>query len=246
MSNEQGPQIQEVDQHLELLASRLQNVPELAPAFDFINTNPEYARNTYENYVGLVIRMTKLTDAEQLLIARSQKTMRDTGGVVGSASRVDSHDILEALGGKKDDLETIARRSTDPKSPLYQATIDRLVTKMEGGHRLKLNGKTPSDFDPDSLKVIWGHTLITGQEALVHFVICHYLGLYFEEELAFEGYDFAHEKDFFVNSLTDIVILDRDTTSEAADRFKLWSRPKNQGGLGWITEDRLKSYSTEI
>lgn len=241
MNYEPKPHDVQIEKHFELLESRLATVPELSPAFEFLDTNPEYGRETYQSYIVLISRMSELREDEQATITQGSQRLQNSGGVGGSASAVTAVDILTALGDHKSELSEIGIRSTDTSSPHYNETIEMLVEKLTGGHQLKLIGKVPSDSDPESLKVIWGHTQITGPEALVHFVTCHYLGLFFQQEFTATGYDFAKQKDFLINAMTDIVILDRGTSNDADERFKIWNNAKDSGGLGWISPDRLKS-----
>lgn len=244
MNYEPKPHIVQIDQHIDLLSVRLEDVPELTPAFEYLDANPEYGRDTYWGYIGLIARMVELSDSEQAAIALGSQRLQESNGEGGSASSVTAVDILTTLGDQRSELSDIAIRSTDSRSPHYDRTISLLAEKLEGGHQLKLSGKDPSDSDQDSLKVIWGHTQITGPEALVHFMTCHYLGLFFQQELTAAGYDFAKQKDFLINAMTDIVILDKDSSKDSEDRFRIWNSAKDSGGLGWISPDRLASLSS--
>lgn len=234
-----------IDQHLELLEARLSEVPELQPAFVIVDGNREHARDVYSEYVQLTKQMSQLNDAEIERIKGSQEALRAKDGTVGSASKIGANDILLALGKRRNLLVELADQSTNPTSPYYNAAVDVLVGRLEGGHNLKLSGKSPSDFDPESLKVIWGHTVITGPEALLHFTVCHYLERFMAEGLFAQGVELARQKDFFINALVDVVILDKINSQNPSPIFDIWVTPKEQGGLGWITQDRLKSYSLE-
>ncbi len=233
---------QAIYDHYQLLEDRLSGVPELKPAFAIFDSAPRHVKEVYVSYMALVARMAALSTPDQERIAQSQRLLVEQGGQSGSASVVGANDIVNALGDRKNVLVEMAIRSLDPSSDYYQNAVANLVSKMEGGHKLKLSGKTPSDHDPDSLKVIWGHTLITGNEALLHFVTCHYLGLYFAETLGAEGLVFAQQKDFFVNALTDVVILEHLHSGDPDPVFDVWAAPKQDGGMGWITDSRRKSY----
>jgi hypothetical protein len=234
---------EQIVQHYGLLEARLSSVPELDSAFAVYETNPQHAADVYLGYVALIDYMTRLDDNAIGRIAAAQHALATSGGIVGSASKVGANDILAALGDQKAKLSEIGAQSSDPSSRFYEPAVDLLVTRLEGGHQLKLDKKTPSDFDPDSLKVIWGHTLITDPEALLHFVTCHYLERYFAESLTAQGVDLARQKDFFVNALVDVLIIDNLTTNQFRPAYDIWAKLKQQGGLEWITQDRLNSYS---
>jgi hypothetical protein len=230
----------EINNHIELLRQRLGEVPELQPAFALAEADPDRAVDVYLGYLSLVEHMSKLDDEELARITRSQGRLR---GELGSASKVGANDIVNALGEDRNILNVCAAQSLDPQSPHYASAVDTLVARMEGGHQLKLSGKSPSDHDPESMKVIWGHTIITGREALLHFMLMHYLERYMAEALVDRGLEPARQKDFFINAMTDVVILEGQADSDDPT-FRLWLASKDQGGLGWITEDRLKSYVT--
>jgi len=242
MSNELAPPQSLLHRHFELLEARLTGVPELRPAFAIFEETPGHASEVYMSYVDLIGSVEHLSESDLGRIAQSQQLLNRQDSESGSASKVGANDLLAAVGSRKSLLADLAAQSFDPSSPYYQPTVDSLVAKMEGGHKLKAEGKTPSDHDPESLKVIWGHTLITGDEALLHFTVCHYLGLYFSEALSAEGIELASQKDFFVNALTDVVILNHLKPDAVDPIFEVWVTPKESGGMGWITDARLKSY----
>ncbi len=240
---EHAPTSQSIKQHYHYLEERLALIPELEPAFAIFNTAPDHVVEIYLGYTALIKDMAALTEADQLLIVQSQRKLAQQAKGTGSASTIGANHIIEALGSRKRLLIELADASTDSQNPFYASTVDSLATKLEGGHRLKMNGKIPSDHDPASLKVIWGHTVITGNEALLHFVTGHYLGQYFAEALQAAHIPFANQKDFFVNALTDVVILNYLKSGYEDPLFNVWATPKQAGGMGWITENRLKSYA---
>jgi hypothetical protein len=246
MNKELAPNPQLIDEHLKLLVTRLNGVPELEPAFAIIEHDPQQARDVYADYVQLVERMSQLDDTDIAKVRGAQSALRAKDGITGSASKIGASDILAALGDRDSLLSELIDQSTDPTSLFYDAAINVLVTRLEGGHNLKLSGKSPSDFDSDSLKVIWGHTVIIGPEALLHFTICHYLERFMAEGLSANGIELARQKDFFINALVDVVILENVSVHGNSPIFEHWAKSKEQGGLGWITQDRLDSYSSGV
>lgn len=242
MSKELAPPESMIAQHVQMLAERLTVVPELEQVVGTFHRDPENAIDVYRTYTSLIAQMGNLDNVELSRIAASQQALQAKGGEVGSASSVGANDIVAALGEKTGLLTEIAEQSVDPQTPYYAKALDTLVTRMQGGHDMRAAGKTPSDHDPASRAVIFGHTYITETETLLHFTICHYLERYFAEALSTQGFDIAKQKDFLINALDDVVILNglknpNDTI------FKLWSTPRDNGGLGWITSDRLNSYT---
>lgn len=228
--------------HLQTLAVKLAAVPELQPALDIIANDPAHSAYVYECYTQLIKDIPTLKQDELQRIKEAQTILRRRQGESGSASTVIVNDILSALGNQKDILSVTAEESTNQNSPYYQPALNELVKRMVGGHQLKLQCKSPSDFDPESLKVIWGHTLITDPEALLHFTICHYLERYISEALIAASIGLARQKDFLINAMVDVIILD-NIQNKNTQLFQTWVTSKPEGGLGWITEDRLSSYS---
>jgi hypothetical protein len=237
-----------LDQHLSTLAERLAGVPELQPALGIIATDPEHARSVYRQYVELIGRMAVLNTEDIASIDEAQHRLRESKGEVGSASGVGANDILAELDGQPSMLTYIALQSFDSMSPYYEPALNTLVERMEGGHEMKVAGKTPSDHDADSREVIWGHTVINDQnpEALLHFTICHYLERYFAKVLSAQDIELAEQKDFFINALVDVVLRDHQKNRGDTAIFEMWSEPKATTGLGWINGARLKSYPIEI
>lgn len=236
------PTPQEIYQHYDTLEHRLSGVPELRPAFDIYDKNPGHVSEVYLGYIGLISDMADLDAADLSLIQQSQISLRSSGKETGSASSIGANDIVTALGPRKGMLVDLANNSVNPQSEHYQDAVNNLVSKLEGGHKLSERRKSPSEHDPESLKVIWGHTLITGDEALLHFMTCHYLGLYFSEALQAEKIDFADKKDFFVNALTDVVIINHLHANNTDPMYDVWAKSKKEGGMGWITKSRRNSY----
>ncbi|MEI6716646.1 MAG: hypothetical protein WCK87_02870 [Candidatus Saccharibacteria bacterium] len=234
-----------VSQLFDQMKSRLSAVPELETALQQAVGNINAAFDNYSEYVQVIERMTRLTETERKIIQNAKRVLETQKGSVGSASKVSASDILNELGDRKVLLTEIVLQSTDVDSQYYGAAMNELVVRMERGHQLKLSGKKFVDGDPESSKVIWGHTLIAGETAMLNFVICHYLERYFAVALTDKGLKLAQEKDFFLNAMIDVIIIDHlSAHSQFGDIFDLWSRSKDQGGLGWIVHDRLNTYQS--
>ena len=245
MSHEEVSIYPQIEAYFDVLDTRLHDVPELRPGLDLATHDPEYAAGVYTGYVDLISHLAELSDGERQTIRAAKERMLQTGGNFGTASQVSADDLLEELRDSKDSLHELAVRSTDPTSPYVAPALDELTSRMEGGHQLKLSGKQPTDDDPESRKVIWGHTMISDPKALVNFMICHYMERYFAVALSERGSQLASQKDFMLNALIDVVLADRLTEGKFEAIYNVWSTPKDQGGLGWITQDRLKTYGLE-
>jgi hypothetical protein len=245
MSTETSPTAAEIDTYFDTLERSLQAMPELQPGFEFAAHNPELVLTTYLGYVSLVSHMAELSDSDRAVMHTAKESMVEHGGSFGTASKVSADELLTELGGHEELLQTLAAESANPDSPYFAPALAELVKRMEGGHQLKLRGGQPSDDDPESRKVIWGHTMISNPEALVHFMICHYMERYFAVGLADHGSELALEKDFMLNALIDVVILDHLNNNRFANIYDIWRRSKDERGLGWINNDRLASYESQ-
>lgn len=239
-------QIQPEDLHLEtyfsLLDSSLSGVPELRPAFDLAAQDHELAGTVFSSYTDLISHMSKLSDSKRHAIQAAKAYMMQSGGSFGTASEVTADEMLTELGSEADRLTSLAEVSSNTGSLYFTPALNELVSRMEGGHRLKLSGRQPSDEDVESRKVIWGHTMITDPLALLNFTISHYMERYFAVALTEHGSQLAQQKDFMLNALIDVVLIDQLGSKRHSEIFKMWSTPKAMGGLGWVTQDRLDSY----
>lgn len=244
MSESHLPPHDQIRNYTDLLGRRLVNVPELRPALDLAISNPDLVVRTYEAYVALIDSMAAMTEEDKLLVDHANKRLASKNTDTGSASKVSAIDLLDSVGDAEV-LSSIAKNSIDRASPFFDDAIDELIIRLEGGHQFKLAGKTPVDGDPESNKIIWGHTQITDPNALLNFTICHFLERYFAKELSARDIAIASQKDFFLNALIDVVIIDHLTLQKFKPIFELWAKPKNQGGMGWIIPDRLNSYTAE-
>ena len=241
MTQEHFPEPSPIEAHLHTLSGRLTSVPELYPIADMVTTNPAHATDVYNTYLVLAEELVSLDGSDLDTVRKAQDLIQ---GEVGSASTVGANNLSAELSERDIDLSSVASDSFDSTSPFYEPAIDEFVARLEGGHAMKVAGKNPSDHDPDSLKVIWGHTVITGEEALLHFVVMHYLERFISKALYDRGVPQAQQKDFFINAVTDVVILN-GLKNPDNPIFNLWVAPKDKDGLGWITQDRLKSYTNQ-
>lgn len=230
-----------------ILASRLDDVPELQTIMDTAHGNPEVSTTIFGQYIDVVKRLSQLGPDEMASVRESWDKLMSGRGDVNSASKHNALDIFSKLDDAgRAELANQAPQSINPESPYFEAAVSDFVARTEGGHQLKVDGKTPVDGDPASDKVIWGHTQVTDPEALLHFTVSHYLERYFSQCLAAEGVEFAaNHKDYFLNAMTDVLMLDHFEENRFATIFDVWAKPRNEGGLGWIKEDRIEAYKPD-
>lgn len=230
----------QVEQFFDLLKTKLSAVPEVQSAITLANEHPDKAQKIYQEYLEIILQIPLLTTG-QLTTIRNARNSLNKGNEAISASHSDSKGLLEATLGKID-IPQAALRSLDQTSQYFVLAVDELAKRLEGGHAMKVSGKQPVDGDPESDRVIWGHTKMDNANALLHFVICHYLERYVSEELKGQSIAIGFEKDYFLNAMTDVLILDYLGSNKYADLMALWMLPKDQGGLGWISIEMVAAY----
>jgi hypothetical protein len=229
------------------LRTELTNVPELEIGLTYTEKDPEFAADTYLGYVALVSHVAELSEGGRRAIRSAQAWMKKHAGNFGTASEVSADDLVAELGGHATVLRELSVSSANPASPYFKPAMAELARRMEGGHRLKEGGGNPGDDDPESKKVIWGHTMMPhfNPQALTHFMIAHYTERYVAAGLTNQGSKLAAQKDFLLNALIDVLILDHLAAHRFAGIYEVWRRSKDGGGLGWITDDRLASYEIQ-
>jgi len=231
-----------IEAHFALLQSRLTDVSELTQALESANTNLIEVGRVYNSYIRIFEVMANLTTEERATIVQANQHLQVAGGESGSASSVTAVELADVAQEHGINLAAEMIEAINPESEFYQLAVDELVAKLAGGHQFKLAGKTPSDGDPESAKIIWGHTQITDATALVHFLINHYTRCYMSRSMGNAGIDIAKEKDFSINAMVDALIVDHLGDNHFAEIYEVWANPKDRAGVGWISDDRLASY----
>lgn len=121
----------------------------------------------------------------------------------------------------------------------FNMALVTLESMMHNAQTLKREGRKPVDGDPLSDEAIWGYTQIIAPETQVHFVIGHLL-----ERLASVLWSSLAEtghKDWLLDLMSEIILLNAAKQGFAKKdvMFQMWSTPKVEGGLGWISTDSL-------
>ena len=236
---------EQIQQFFQFMKPRTSEAPELQVAMDRALNDPEHATEVYGQYVAIIDRLAHLSSAERSQIQESWDRLMSSRGEANSASSHNALDVLSRLDvlGKAI-LTQASTSSVDLNAQPFAAAVEDFAARTKGGHEMKLRGETPTDGDPASDKVIWGHTQITDPEALLHFSIAHYLERYYSQVLPELGVEFAaSQKDYFLNAMTDVLMLDHFGDNKFAAVFEEWAKPRDEGGLGWIKEDRIQAYT---
>ena len=240
-----GPEPTDASKLFNSLTFPLSDIPEIRPAIELANSDPGYVADIYAEYVDIIRQLSNLDYAEQDLIQRSWAKLIANGGEIGSASQISAIELLARLS----DSQILrpgyeAAKAITPESEQRNAAVSDLATMLEAGHWRAIEGKQLTDGDPEADVVIWGHTEISDPDALVHFVICHFLERYFARLIVSTSSDpKLPQKDFFINAMADVILLDHFGLNHYIEIFEMWATPKDQGGLGWLKLDRIDSFA---
>ncbi len=220
----------------------------------------EHFQELHRRYVGLAFELLDYDLEDIDTILEANRIRRTTGGFEASASHIEADGFLAALdewephGGETRNGRALLRdrflTAMDPQGPTFTATIARLGRMMTGGHLMFQRGGVISDQNPQTRRLIFGHTKTTNQEALLHFMLCHFLDLTFRETFRHEDGaigELARGKDNFVNALTDAIAyhMVKNGIGEEDEIYKAWVT-KRPDGMEWMSEKRLDAYRSAV
>jgi hypothetical protein len=237
------------------------SITELKSVADLLDSKegrPARAEAVYSSYLDLVNRMTSLTAEELGIIYQANVTLA-TESNSGDTPRVSAHTLIEAWGKPHANLwSQIADCSTnvaasDPGDELTDSpAMTNLKKKFKHGDELKRQGKKFVDGDPESDAVIWEHIDLYGQMELFHFISAEYLQEYVADyiddmQVDSKLIDLSKSKDFLIHALSDVLIIDHISgNNQFSEIYSIWSRPRSEGGIGWIAEKQLVAYQTAL
>lgn len=218
-------------------------VPEVQGAVEAAFGDQRYVAKTFIQYIRVAERLANLSEEEIEIISGANSILASRGASRGSASHINGETFLQNLGeDRRSGLRALLLGSTNILSDNFTGAIDDLTRMMEGGSRMKQRGETPRDGDPNSDNVIWGHTRLTDNHALIHFTMAHYLERFLSQPLQEAGVEMAFHKDYFLNAITDVLALEVASGEEPSDIALMWMAPRDQGGLGWLKETRINAF----
>lgn len=220
--------------------SGLTSVPEAREASDLASENPIPVGKLFIDYLRIVKKFALITSADRKILNRASSILKQKGDRFLSASHMTMEQYESLLGDSQPRLVSYLIKATDPKTEEHKEAISDLSEMMEKGHKLKMEGKTPKDGDPEFDSAIWSHTQIENPKAIEHVVIAHFMER-FMSNLVEEKTGNKPEKDSFLNAITDFVILEGLRNDNASHILAVWRTPKSQGGVGWVSEERVEA-----
>lgn len=213
------------------LQQRTETIPEIRGALELAAGNPMLLDGISSRYRSLLQGMSEF-DEEDLAAAAEIRAALEAHPDEFSASTSRLVDVHEALGDNYGQfMSALFEASTDDNSDTTQHGLADYIQRLEKGHQLKVQSHAIADGDEESDRAIWGHTLIQDPEAMLHFLLIHYLERVACAEMRAAGIELGNQKDFFLNGMIDAIIIDRHQNYD--DLFTILATDREEGGVGW-------------
>ncbi|MBI5151423.1 MAG: hypothetical protein HZA34_02500 [Candidatus Pacebacteria bacterium] len=244
---------------IEEVVQRLSKLPELQHAIDVLRTNYNdelgeeplrYIVRMYIDYLKIIRHLALLSPEERTVIERvNQETAGDSTKQV---SRGGAEVFVDTLGPER--LQTLLMniiKVSDIASETFQRAIIDLTTRMTEGHELAEANETIHDGVSEKADhAIWGHTKGLQTEAMVHFVINHFLNRLFVSLFANDNdpqiQDLIAHKDCLITPLGDVIYLENAQDKASPEIVGIWRRLRTEGGLKWNKEDKQAMYDQVV
>ena len=233
--------------YTEKLSEALSIVPEITEALTWLNENPSLFIDILEEYLMLLSHIDNLEESHVQIITAADRLRQERNIKKNSASHISMEEFLHAIESSDEILSDLAHQAFSADTLNLDQALQQLATLMSNGHKMFERGGTPMDGDPASDSVIWGHTQFKKDikpEVATHFIVSHFLSQYFL--YALKEHAILKEKDDFFVPLTSAPLLHMVTSSEKLSITEAWSTPRPEGGLGWLTEDRIATYKDAV
>ena len=229
---------------LHQICGRLRKIPEVRKARHWIEANPGKLNNIVERYLDLVGRMQGYSISDLKLIDEANQLMQEKVDRPKSESNLSAVQLLKALSAdQKQTLQQTIAQAFDQNSPYFETALKQLAAMMYAGHEMFASGGTPKDGDPESDRLIWGHTQAredVDPRVLTHFIIGHYLARYVSH--AYPEVSEVQTKDGFLAAMIDVILLQEAKQPGSSQVMDIWMTSREKGGLGWMIPEYLEIY----
>ncbi|HKY74041.1 MAG TPA: hypothetical protein VJ246_01870 [Patescibacteria group bacterium] len=239
--------------HLPELQKTVEIVQGKAVEGDAFTENPSrYIRHTYIQYLRIIKDLATLKPEEVELIRTANTRSAERGISTNSASHGGADYFLDILGTEKQQKVLGAvLESANAQSNIFQTALEDLSARMTRGHELAEVGAQISDgASADADFAIWGHTKGLTPEAMVHFVLCHFLERTFTAQFIHDQDEDIRElvsrKDTLLAAMGDVIRL--RNAQGVADPYivTMWEKDRDQGGLKWNRQSRQELYNEVV
>jgi len=236
-----------IDAIAKIFQTQFTTVPEVQNAI--IDSNRDYKKlfaKLFSSYTELLKNISTLPSEDIEKITKIHGSFKKYI-VAGGIEEPGAHTFLSILGEKrKHFLSEAGREIANPSSGTFKNGLADLVKMMAKASELKKQGKSFVDSDAGSDTVIWTHTKITDSTAILHVAIAHFFERALFRFLREKDASLIFPKDYYLNVLDDVIILQYIRTPGNAVVFDEWNKQKEDGGLGWINPEKVKAYEREF
>lgn len=213
------------------LRHSIETIPEITDALHLAANNPVLVQRISSRYSSLLSEMAEF-DTEDFAVAGEIRSSLMPYPDQFSASTARLVDVRDALGDRyRSFMSGLFAAAMDDELDTTQKGLSAFIERLEKGHQLKVQGHAIGDGDEESAKAIWGHTFIEEPEAMLHFLLIHYLERVACAEMQAQVVPIGSEKDFFLNGMIDAIIMDQHQNYD--DLFRMLATEREQGGVGW-------------
>jgi len=235
----------------------LRHLPELQETIaaieketNIFGLNPyDYIAQQYGRYIEVIKDLSTLSSSDINCIHRANQQCASLHMFKGSAAAGGLDYFLSVLGrDAQKQLYTDIKTGINPDSPIFVESLKDLSDRMTKGHWLaELGSELRDGVSKEADYAIWGHTKGLSPRATIHFVLCHFLERVFTAQ--FSRYpdpkvrDMVKQKDTLLAAMMDLLLF--RNAQQKVDRviIDLWTKSRKDGGLQWISKDRLNIYN---
>ncbi len=230
----------------DVFIDKFASVPEVQNALRYIKQNESgMFLNLLNSYLKLTNDLVNLDEVDLKNIKEIHgnfKKLVTAGGVEEPSAYL----FVTTLG--KNRLHYITEATilmANPESQLFNFGLSELAVMMGKAYKLKAQGKVFSDTDLASDQVIWTQTKITNPYSITHIVIAHFFERCILHYLKEMDPSLTFTKDYFLNILDDVILLEAIKTPGKSVVFNIWNKSREEGGLSYINPDKVKAYKNK-
>lgn len=258
---------QKTKQIFHTAARTLYRVPEIRPTIDYIyqnvdqtgSENPFFLINeAFHGYVYIIDDFAHLTDHDIETIRIADALSEKRGLTHNSASHHSVPVVHHRLGrDRRDTLASTMQEAVCKHGSTYNSAVNNLTERMLLGHEyaeeLRPTGRKPSDSDPRTHVMIFGHTnqdwdRENSPYALFHFTLSHFWDRLFQT--IYQGdqdiRDIAQAKDSFIDMMSTTIRLRQAQGITYTNITRMYSDSRPDGGLGWGRKARQQCFNEAV
>lgn len=218
---------------------------ELKPSIENIAKQPFDIMRTYGTYRSYLNRLINPTPDDMQILHLIQEQYPNHRGALHFIEKF-GPDRMHSSGSTPG-LKSIMDQAVYPFSSTYDSARQDLISRMTAAQEI-----TDDPHDAKGTEyMIYGYRVIKDTpndryrhdnytKAQLHFVLCHFLERALFAHTTPQDPSIPWKKDDFLGALGDMILLVNEQTRklgehhEITPEYALWTRDKQNGGLGWI------------